>query len=1010
MNVFSDIAARLDDDSLLISPARAVADRTLAMPEPRSLCEIQPDENDYQWLCEWAERLTPWHMQRWLSGFHSRMVAVQSGTVILSHSDAAGCPLLLLAAESARREASEGNIWPTVRRRFTESARRVLFDAQGQPRQELKDAMEGAARKLGLRHIFGVAGTHNYYISVYLQFGFTRKGIERLPHWLAGPHVSEPVSYLLGDAEEKSTLLKSESFVSLWNALRNYRRKNVTETNARRVLARSPWALPDWQDDLLEQAVKSREITTREADLDSPEPLPSSFLAEPKLQWSLPVQPVFTTEVVNLADFDLTSDRYTVSVGNNRLTTLLRTDDGQYDPRPERVTLPSATANFTAVLGDDNGATADSQLLQLWNPDEDVELFDLKTGSRLDAQAVQRAPSKDYGLLVSPDLRVEPSGLRFHGVGSGVHGKRLYLLPAGDDRIVRVTLSDAEGEVSELWNSASGGGVRAKSWEPSWSSSVYPSIIPPGPEWLGRYRSIRIAVPDSDVELQYVRVGGLPLSFTPDGDEAYRTEEFDISLSISAARPHQIRVRLGLLRGTERATVERDCLANSYGVMRATGDGWEVVDPAERLSANDALRSTYRLVMSETGVQVSDLALMEGSVFVDRAWSRPRGLRKLGGYGAPLEVRAPYNPTDDGSSLVIASEVYDTGVLTGVSRNVGGELCLRFRDPLEPGSGHEIILWSTGALPRTYRVADAVIQHGDEWRLRVADYPAKHFCVAVSYDGDLIGAWWPDRSARISVDDAESALTIAAMLRWIHAPIMSLGWLEEVQAFAQQYPAQVLSAWFREEGLPNGLVNRVASSELWGAVVREVFAGWAPDQETAQAVIHALGTGDSDEDRVSDSLYLLLREAPLLMGRVARAWLEPAGGDDQQQTARDRLRLLERLRLLVADVPEESVSPFEMELWQDGKLDEEPRPTPLSPSEKRQAEQDKHLELLDAAARAMGVDCGYLDNGVIGKVLGPLDYEQLDDMNRNNAETALNIRPFRELLGLRILASLNNGV
>ena len=54
---------------------------------------------------------------------------------------------------------------------------------------------------------------------------------------------------------------------------------------------------------------------------------------------------------------------------------------------------------------------------------------------------------------------------------------------------------------------------------------------------------------------------------------------------------------------------------------------------------------------------------MEGSVFLRRAWSRPQGLGELGGYGAPLEIRAPYNPFDDGNSLVIASEVREHGDL-----------------------------------------------------------------------------------------------------------------------------------------------------------------------------------------------------------------------------------------------------------------------------------------------------------------------------------------------------------
>ena len=801
MDVFFSIASGSDDDSILIAPARAVAFRTLAISElPRSLCETQADEDDYEWLCEWAGRLTPQHLQRWLFGFKSRMVALQAGIISLSYAEAAGCLLLLLAAESARREASEGSLWPTVRRRFPDSTRRLLFDTQGQPKREFKDALEGASRKLGLRHIFGIAGTHNYYISVYLQFGFTRKGMERLPHWLAGQPASEAVFHLLGGAEDKGDNWRSESFVSLWGALRSYRLNNITEADARGVLSRSPWVLPDWLDDLIEQAVKSRQIPDREPGHDSLEPLPPTFLAEPKLRWDLPAKPEFTTEVVNLADFDLTFDRYQVSIGNDRLATLVRNDGGHYTAMSERVMLPSETSDFTVALGDDNGTAVISQLLQLWSPDEDVELFDLATGNRLNAYDAQRSPNKDYGLLVSTDLAVEPQGLQFNTIGASGHAKRLYLLQAGDSRTVRVTLPGTHGEVSEFWNSTVHGSVRAKPSEPGWAALVYTSIVPQGPEWLGRHRSIRITVPDSDIALRYVRVGGTPLGCTPDGDRVYQTDEFDISRSISAAGPHQIKVKLGLQRGTEQTPVERDCFANAYGVMRASGDGWEIIDPEENLSANDTLRYTYKLVMPGTGTQVSDLALMEGSVFLRRAWSRPKSLGALGGYGAPLEIRAPYNPFNDGNSLVIASEVRDTGILSNVAEVKEGDLCLRFRDPLEPGRGHEIVLWTIGGLPLTCRAADAVIHQGNEWHLPGAEYPREHCCVAVSYAGALIGAWWPDRVAHINVNNADSALTTAAMLRWVHAPIVSSRWLEASRSFAQRYPAQVLAAWLREQG------------------------------------------------------------------------------------------------------------------------------------------------------------------------------------------------------------------
>ena len=1010
MDVFLSAALGSDDESVLIAPARAVTVRTLAISEtPRSLCQIQADEDDYEWVCEWARRLTPQHLQRWLFGFRSRMVALQEGIVSLSYAEAAGCLLLLLASESARREASEGNLWPTVRRRFSDSARRLLFDAQGQPKREFKDALEGAARKLSLRHIFGVAGTHNYYISVYLQFGFTRKGMERLPHWLAGQPASEAVSHLLGYAEDPGGSCRSDSFASLWDILRSYRRNNVTEANTRRTLSRSPWVLPDWLDDLIEQAVQSRQIPDRELGDDSFEPLPPTFLAETKLQWDLPANPVFTTEVVNLADFDLTSDRYQVIMGNDRLATLLRNEGGHYTATSERVTLPSETADFTVALGDDNGTVVGNQLLQLWDPDEDVELFDLATGNRLNAYDALRSPNKDYGLLVSTDLRVEPLGLQFDTVGTGDHAKRLYLLQAGENRTVRVTLPGTGGEASEFWNSEINGGLRAKPSEPGWAVLVDTSIFPQGPEYLGRRRSIRITVPDSHIAVQYVRVGGMPLDCAPGGDRVYRTDEFDIFRSISAAGPHRIKVKLGLRRGTERTTVERDCFANAYGVMRASGDGWEVVNPQEKLSKNDTSRYTYRLVMAGTETQVSDLALMEGSVFLRRAWSRPQGLGELGGYGAPLEIRAPYNPFDDGNSLVIASEVRNTGILANAAKGEAGELCLRFRDPLEPGRGHEIVLWPIGALPLTCRAVDVVIHQGAEWRLPGVEYPGEHCCVAVSYAGVLIGSSWPDRVVNINVDDEDSALTTAAMLRWLHAPIVAPGWLEASRSFAHRYPAQVLAAWLGEEGLHDGLFHGVGSNEQWGAAVRRTFAGWNPDLEVAEEIINTLAKGHSDEDVVLESLLLLLRESPLLMGRVARAWLASASGPDRRQSGRVKRDLIARLRFLIADVPEESVRPFLMELWHQGELEEEPQPDPLSDFEKQQSEQDKRRELLDDSASAMGVDPGHVAS-VIEKVLGPLDYEALEYLDQNNAETALNVRPFREVLGLRILASLNNGV
>ena len=262
MSIFQGIGSPQATNAVLSQAAGLVVGKVTLATVPRSLCEIQTDEDDYRWLCSWARQLTNYQLQGWLSGVNSRRVVLQSGSLVLSYAEAAGCLLLLLAAEAGRREASEGNLWAAVRRRFSEAAGRVVF-AQGQPRREFKDALEAAARKLGLRHVFGIEGTQNYYLTVYLQFGFTQSGIGRLPYWLAGQPVSEAVSYLLG-SEGKGERQSSRSFVRLWDTLRDYRRNNIRETSARQVLENNPWVIPDWADDLLEQAKLHLDLGTAE--------------------------------------------------------------------------------------------------------------------------------------------------------------------------------------------------------------------------------------------------------------------------------------------------------------------------------------------------------------------------------------------------------------------------------------------------------------------------------------------------------------------------------------------------------------------------------------------------------------------------------------------------------------------------------------------------------------------------------------------------------------------------
>ena len=102
----------------LVDSVRAVTSHLDRLSAPRSLCEIGLDGDDYEWLCRWARRQNPSRVRRSLEGLHSILIALTVNRDNLTYAEAMGCMFLLLASEVGRREATEGSLWPSVRRHF----------------------------------------------------------------------------------------------------------------------------------------------------------------------------------------------------------------------------------------------------------------------------------------------------------------------------------------------------------------------------------------------------------------------------------------------------------------------------------------------------------------------------------------------------------------------------------------------------------------------------------------------------------------------------------------------------------------------------------------------------------------------------------------------------------------------------------------------------------------------------------------------------------------------------
>ena len=948
------------DQETLINAATNVASELHSIPAPRSLCETQIDEEDYQWLRQWARRLTGWRIQRWLDGISSSHIALKVNGRNLTYAEAFGCMFLLLASESARREASEGRVWSAVHRQFTGSAGRFLF-LQGQPREPLKDAMEASARKMNLRHVYGQEGTQEYYIGVYLQFGFTRKGMARLPHWLAGQGMPESVQYLTGGS------IRSVSFVELWDVLKNFRKNNITESNARAALARNPWTLPDWTDELIIRARERLDLGTSESgQAVESEQTPLEFISPSRLRWDIGSRPAFVSHVENLADLELTADRYLIQSGSTRLAMLFRSDDGSYRVNPEEIVLSADSPELMAVILDDSGHSPASQLITLWDPTEEVQLFNLSTGFvSIDSRLLT---GKEYALLVSDGLEIAPADLPFYHVRGNSHPMRLYRVVGAPNSQVSVNLG---GE--SVWQPESSPKPSGAVEQPDWAEDINVRLMPSNRIDLANESPVSLSVSglDDETRVTYVRAGARPLDFEKTSACEYASTQFNVLayLSPKTASP-EFTVRIGLRRDGQQTNVTRSLVLSVKGVLGMTDTGWQTVNPSESVSASKAKQYAYRL-LHPSFRSSTDLALMEGPVFLRRLWTMPRPLDSVGGYGASLGIRSPYNWVHGSDLLIVADEVCDHGVVETAIAGQSGILRMYLTQPLEPGELHSLVFWIPGK-PSTILSAQEFVTHPegefDVWDVRCPDsFISNDGFIAISYDGTRIGAWWTVAPYLGTVEQGEAQKT-AAMLRWMRAPILSRSWLDEVRGFAHIYPAHTLKAWLDEDGLPDGLINGV-EGEAWRSVVRQVFSEWMPDVKSAYSILQELGRQDTGISLIR-AFQRLLRLDPLLTGRSAYALIKVQG----------MANVIHAMRCLVAELPDNATH-FHFD--------------------------QREKDLLDEVSEQMGRDDKFIDS-IVRKVLPRLGYFDLDPVSRNNAQVALNIAPFREYLGLRVLSRLLN--
>ncbi len=615
-----------------VPAVRALMRRLLPLPTPRSLAEVAFAPSDYAWLRLWADDLKYGVAASWTGlEWDSHRIEGKSW----SARDVMGLLLLALASEVGRREATEGKIWAAVQNCFSANTRKALFDKR-HPRQCLYDALEGAALKAGLRHAFGQHDTQAYYLTIFLQFGFTRSGLCRLPNWLSGDATS------LSVAELKDPESGSGEFLGLWTILDRLRKGNVSESVARKELSGNPFILPEWVDETV-KAAQAAVIWGYSGDQEDGED--ASFVDEPHLCWDEPDDPVFRLGMQGLAHMALVDEGYDVLAGEDHVGKLFRRDDGTYECEPEQFDV-HADQDFVPMRLKGDGQPADDHncVTPLWPEGNDLLFFSAPQGRPVAPTRID--PDQALFIVAPSEARLDPKELGYRYRRLPKVGRTVYALPAGGARSLRVLVGD---EV--VW--AYEGGIRPCRAELVLSPLYSKRVV------VGDMVRCRVCGLSEDAVIRKATLGSREVHC----DKGSGGWQVRFRLDADLARIPVVVwfvIQEGGRQKRARGLASIDCLS----VSRKSDGAWRTLSDNRQLIAGDGRESLFRVLTPHGSDPVREWAILEGDVIVRRAGSRPFMIGNFHGYGAALRLqKGPFNAIERNLTLPLVREVVDHGEL-----------------------------------------------------------------------------------------------------------------------------------------------------------------------------------------------------------------------------------------------------------------------------------------------------------------------------------------------------------
>lgn len=315
-----------------------------------------------------------------------------------------GLIFLSFAAAVARTQDGQEALWAGVADNMSPALLRCYFGSVRYPLDATRDSIRYACERGALRHQIDMPGKHRYWRTVMLQIGFVSKAAaERLPMWLLGYSLPESVTTLL-QAEDANG---SSRFRQLWKDLQRWQ-NGATDESAKRQLLSNAWFPQELESTLLEGLKRKgygHSSQLRVEDEDDGAALFAPALLRDEV-FTLSLSPNLP-----LRFLDKPLLPFVVYVGKQPVD-LIPDADGRLRIESRLVRLSRGSRELD-VRAFQAGDLVYREVLQLWREDDDVTIFDGKTGQRVrDVRAFVAETGKPYTLLTPSDIVLEPPAPR----------------------------------------------------------------------------------------------------------------------------------------------------------------------------------------------------------------------------------------------------------------------------------------------------------------------------------------------------------------------------------------------------------------------------------------------------------------------------------------------------------------------------------------------------------------------------------------------------------------------